>query len=61
VAGTLGWQLRRLGTLDVYERYLHNYHQVSGEQIGAAIQTHLQDTQLNIVTLTHKAAKEESP
>jgi zinc protease len=61
VASTLGWELRRLGTLDVYERYLANYQSVSGEGIRAAIEAHLRDPGLNVVTLRHKPAEEESP
>ena len=33
VAGTLGWQLRRLGTLENYEAYLGTYQQLNHESL----------------------------
>lgn len=61
VAGTLGWQLRRLGTLENYEAYLGTYQQLNHESLRTAIAEHLTDKHLNVITLGHKLALEESP
>jgi zinc protease len=61
VASTLGWQLRRLDTLDNYETYLRNYQQVDHEALKTAITEHLQDARLNIVTLKHNPVSETRP
>jgi zinc protease len=61
VANVLGWELRRTGSLENFEKYLNNYQMVDHKHIQQALTNYLIDPNLTMVTLGHTQASEEQP